>query len=147
VQTVPIKLRKLHQRAVIPRYQHAGDAGFDLCLASDESVVLEPGMRRLLPTGLAMEIAPGFEVQVRSRSGWAVREGLTVLNSPGTIDSSYRGEVQICLMNHGYAPVTLQPGERIAQGVVAPVWHAVFEVADELSETGRGAGGFGSTGT
>ncbi len=104
-------------------------------------------MRRLLPTGLAMEIAPGFEVQLRSRSGWAVRDGLAVLNSPGTIDSGYRGEVQICMMNHGQAPVTLNPGERIAQGVVAPVWHAVFEVCDELSQTGRGAGGFGSTGT
>lgn len=146
MQTVAIKLRKRHERAVVPKYAHEGDAGFDLHFAGEESVTIAPGMVRLLPTGLEMEIPPGFEMQIRPRSGWAVKEGVTVLNSPGTIDSGYRGEVQVCLVNLGHEPVTVMPGARIAQGVIAPVWQGRFEVVAQLEASVRGAGGFGSTG-
>lgn len=146
MQTVSIKLHRRHAGAVVPAYAHAGDAGFDLCFAGDTSLTLEPGAHRLVPTGLAMEIPGGFEVQVRPRSGLAAKQGVTVLNAPGTIDSGYRGEVQVCLINLGREPVTLEPGQRIAQGVVAPVTAARFEVVEELAPSSRGAGGFGSTG-
>jgi dUTP pyrophosphatase len=128
----------------LPRYETDGSAGLDL--RADEPVALEPGQRALVPTGLALEIPPGFEGQVRPRSGLAARHGVGMANAPGTIDSDYRGEVKVILINHGQAPVRFERGERIAQLVIAPVARATLVVAEALGDTGRGAGGFGSTG-
>jgi dUTP pyrophosphatase len=115
-------------------------------LRADEPFTLAPGERRLVPTGLALEIPHGHEGQVRPRSGLAVRHGISLVNAPGTIDSDYRGEVQVILVNLGQAPVTFARGDRIAQLVIAPVTRAELHLVEDLSATGRGAGGFGSTG-
>lgn len=129
----------------LPSYATDGAAGLDLRAAA--SVTIEPGRRARVPTGLAIAIPPGWEGQVRPRSGLAWRHGLTVLNAPGTIDSDYRGEVQVLLVNLGDETVSLERGERIAQLVVAPVGRAEVELVDSLDGTARGAGGFGHTGT
>ena len=132
----------------LPAYATPGAAGLDLCAAvpADDPLILPSGERALIPTGLAMALPPGYEAQVRPRSGLALKHGITVLNSPGTIDCDYRGEIGIILLNTGKAPFTITRGERIAQMVIASVAQAQFiEVAD-LPETGRGGGGFGSTG-
>lgn len=130
----------------LPRYQTSGSAGLDLCAAIADPVVLDPGARRLFPTGLCVELPLGYEGQVRPRSGLALKHGVTVLNSPGTIDADFRGEVGIVLINHGQAPVEIQPLQRIAQLVVAA--HAVVQIdlVESLSPTERAAGGYGSTG-
>jgi dUTP pyrophosphatase len=131
-----------------PRQQTAGAAGVDLlaALAPDEVLTLAPGQRTLVPTGLALAIPRGYEGQVRPRSGLAARHGVTVLNSPGTIDADYRGEVKVILINLGDAPFTIRRLERIAQLVVAPVSQVSFELRETLDATERGSGGFGSTG-
>jgi dUTP pyrophosphatase len=116
------------------------------CLAAGETIELLPLMRALVPTGLALAIPEGFEAQVRPRSGWALKEGVTILNSPGTIDSDYRGEVRVLLINLGATAVTIRAGDRIAQLVVCPVAAACLEEVELLDETRRGAGGFGHTG-
>lgn len=134
-------------RVPLPSYQTKGSAGLDLCAALPEPVLLGPGERRLIPAGLRLELPEGFEAQVRPRSGLALRHGLTVLNSPGTIDSDYRGELGILLINLGAERVEIAPLQRIAQLVIAPVSQAQLEVVATLSETGRAAGGYGSTGT
>jgi dUTP pyrophosphatase len=144
---VTVKLRRVGQRGPpleLPRYETPGAAGLDL--RADEPVQLAPGERRLVPTGLAVEIPPGHEGQVRPRSGLALRHGVGMVNAPGTIDSDYRGEVGVLLVNHGRDPVSFARGERIAQLVVAPVVQAELLLAEELGGTGRGEGGFGSTG-
>ncbi len=125
----------------------AAAAGADLSAAIDGDVVLKPGERAAVGTGFALAIAPGYEAQVRPRSGAALKLGLTVVNAPGTIDSDYRGEVKVLLVNLGNADVVIEPGQRIAQMVIAPVVQAEFLVVEELSETARGSGGFGSTGS
>ncbi|RIY00820.1 dUTP diphosphatase [Aureimonas flava] len=130
----------------LPAYQSAGAAGADIRAAVHEPLVLAPLARALVPTGLVMDIPEGWEVQVRPRSGLAARHGVTVLNSPGTVDSDYRGEVMAILVNFGSEPFTVARGERIAQIVVAPVSQALFQAVDEVSASERGAGGFGSTG-
>ena len=134
----------------LPTYQTAGAAGADLCanfpVAMRDGVTLAPGARAAVPTGLRMAIPAGFEVQIRPRSGTALRHGLGMVNAPGTIDSDYRGEVAVLLVNHGQAPVHIAHGDRIAQMVVAPVVQARFTIADRLPDTVRGTGGFGSTG-
>ena len=132
----------------LPAYATAGAAGCDLHAAvpADAPLVLAPGARALVPTGLALALPPGFEAQVRPRSGLAWRHGVTVLNTPGTVDADYRGEVGVLLVNLGGEPFTVERGARIAQMVVAPVTLARFEVADDLDATVRAAGGFGSTG-
>lgn len=131
----------------LPGYATDGAAGLDLMAAlGPEGLSIAPGSRVRVPTGLAMAIPPGYEGQVRPRSGLAAREGLTVLNAPGTIDADYRGEVQVLLVNLGDRPVTLAHGDRIAQLVVAPVTRAVLAEVATLDATARGAGGFGSTG-
>jgi dUTP pyrophosphatase len=117
-----------------------------LLAAVPSAVTLEPGERRLVPTGCALELPAGFEAQVRPRSGLALKHGVTVLNAPGTIDSDYRGEVGVILVNHGSEPFVIQRGERIAQLVLARVERLEWQVAEELGETDRGSGGFGSTG-
>ncbi len=133
----------------LPAYATAGAAGADLCanFADRQPRILAPGARALIPTGLRMDIPAGFEVQVRPRSGLALHHGLTLLNSPGTIDSDYRGPVGVIVVNHGSDSVTITHGMRIAQMVVAAVVQARFALVDGLSDTARGAGGFGSTGT
>jgi dUTP pyrophosphatase len=125
----------------------AAAAGGDLSAAIDETLVIEPGHRAAVGTGLAMAIAHGYEGQVRPRSGAAIKQGLTVVNAPGTIDSDYRGEVKVLLVNLGSEPVSIEPGQRIAQLIIAPVVQAEFVAVEELSNTERGAGGFGSTGS
>jgi dUTP pyrophosphatase len=130
----------------LPAYESAGAAGMDLRAAVGEAVTLAPGERAAIPTGLAMALPAGFEGQVRPRSGFALRDGVTTLNTPGTIDSDYRGEVKVILVNHGQAAVTIRHGDRIAQLVVAPVVQAAWTEVASLDETTRGAGGFGSTG-
>ncbi|WP_424177309.1 dUTP diphosphatase [Yoonia sp. TsM2_T14_4] len=133
----------------LPRYETAGAAGADLrANLPDKGVVdLSPGARALIPTGLRMQIPQGYEAQIRPRSGLALKQGLTLLNAPGTIDSDYRGPVGVIVVNHGTDPVQITHGMRIAQMVVAPVVQAQFVLVDTLSESLRGAGGFGSTGT
>jgi dUTP pyrophosphatase len=130
----------------LPHYQSAGAAGLDLCADIEGEWTLAPLARRAVPTGLALAIPEGFEGQVRPRSGLAVRHGITCVNSPGTIDSDFRGELQVLLVNLSGEPYTLRRGERIAQLVVAPVSHAVLDEVDEIPTTSRGEGGFGSTG-
>lgn len=142
---IKIKLINTSQNAV-PAYETAGAAGMDLRTSIAASVTLRPLQRQLFPTGLFIELPMGFEAQVRPRSGMAFKKGITVLNSPGTIDADYRGEIGVILANLSDADVTIEPGERIAQLVIAKHERANFEVVTELSETSRGAGGFGSTG-
>ncbi|MEM9064405.1 MAG: dUTP diphosphatase [Planctomycetota bacterium] len=143
-----LRVKRLDGRASVPAYQTALAAGLDLaaCLPDGESITLFCGKIALVPTGLALAIPPGFEGQVRPRSGLSTRHGVTVPNAPGTIDADYRGEVKVALMNLGPEPFVIEHGMRVAQLVIAPVAHAVVEEVAELDETGRGAGGFGSTG-
>jgi dUTP pyrophosphatase len=131
----------------LPSYATEGSAGVDLAAALDAALVLPPGERAAIPTGIALALPRGWEGQVRPRSGLALRHGVTVLNSPGTIDADYRGEIRIVIANLGSAPVTITRGERIAQLVIAPVSRAEWQLVNELPRTVRGAGGFGSTGT
>jgi len=128
-------------------YESITAAGMDVRANIDEAIELKPGMRTLVKTGLFMEIPVGYECQVRPRSGLALKKGITVLNSPGTIDADYRGEVGVILINHSDETFVIEDGERIAQLVFAPVEQALWEEVDELSETQRGSDGFGSTGT
>lgn len=143
---VPIRCRLLRPGAGPPVHMTAGSAGLDLAACLDSAVVIEPGRRALVPTGVALELPPGYEGQVRPRSGLALRHGVTVLNAPGTIDADYRGEVGVVLVNHGEAPFVVRHGDRIAQLVVAAVSRGRVEVVAELSATGRGEGGYGHTG-
>ena len=131
----------------LPAYESVFAAGMDLLAAVTGEVVIAPGERALVPTGLAIALPQGFEAQVRPRSGLALKQGIPVVNTPGTIDADYRGEVGVILINHGDAPFTVDRGMRIAQMVVAPVTQAVWNEVDTLAESDRGTGGFGSTGT
>jgi dUTP pyrophosphatase len=131
----------------LPSYATAGSAGVDLAAAVEAVLVLPPGERVAVPTGIALALPEGWEGQVRPRSGLALKHGLTILNSPGTIDADYRGEIRVILANLGTLPVTIARGERIAQLVIAPVSRAAWQVVADLPQTRRGAGGFGSTGT
>ncbi|TLM69377.1 MAG: dUTP diphosphatase [Deltaproteobacteria bacterium] len=142
-----VRVVKLKESAVVPGYATEHAAGVDLHAVLDEPLTLAPGERGLIPTGLALEIPCGYEGQVRPRSGLALRQGIALVNSPGTIDADYRGEVGVIVINHGQDPVTFAPGERIAQLVVAPVTRVAFEEVAELSATRRAEGGFGHTGS
>lgn len=143
-----VPVRRLDERAQVPAYQTALAAGLDMaaCLPDGESITIFPGKIALVPTGIALAIPPGFEGQVRPRSGLSTRHGVTVPNAPGTIDADYRGEIKVALMNLGSEPFTVEHGMRVAQLVIAPVAHAVVEEVETLDETDRGSGGFGSTG-
>jgi dUTP pyrophosphatase len=146
--TLPI-LRLPHAEGLpLPAYQTAGAAGFDLAAAIPEGapIALAPGERRLVPTGLIFALPEGFEAQIRPRSGLALKHGVTVANAPGTVDSDYRGEIQVLLVNLGREAWSFARGERIAQCVIAPVTQARLTVTDEVGATRRGTGGFGSTG-
>lgn len=141
-------LENFREDIALPSYETEQAAGADIraCLSPGESLSIAPGERVLVPTGLAFEIEKGYEVQVRPRSGLSLKTHLLVVNSPGTIDADYRGEVKVILGNFGTEPELIQHGDRIAQLVVAPVYQGVFSLGEQLSETQRGAGGFGSTG-
>ena len=148
--TVKIEIRQLAhgEGLALPAYQSAHAAGLDLLAAvpEDAAIVLAPGKSALIPTGLTIALPPGYEAQVRPRSGLASKHGVTVLNAPGTVDADYRGEVGVLLINHGETPFTVRRGERIAQMVIAAVARAELVAAASLSATERGSGGFGSTG-
>jgi dUTP pyrophosphatase len=141
-----VRFKRLRSQAVLPRYMTAGAAGMDLSSAADGPITLEPGGRAGIPTGWAIELPHGSEGQVRPRSGLAAKHGVTIVNAPGTIDSDYRGELVVLLVNLGREAHVIKPGDRIAQLVVAPVVQAGIEEVDAMSDTTRGAGGFGHTG-
>jgi len=144
--TVPVNKLPHGQDLPLPAYATEQSAGMDLLAALETPIELAPGESDMIPTGLAMALPEGFEAQVRPRSGLAAKHGITVLNSPGTIDADYRGEVKVILINLGKVPFTVTRGTRIAQMVVAPVTMAQWQETDNLEETERGEGGFGSTG-
>lgn len=135
------------EKALLPRYASEEAAGADLHAFLDEDVFVAPGKRMLIPTGLRFEVPKGFEIQIRPRSGLALQEGITVLNTPGTIDSDYRGEIKVLLINHGKESFKVTPNMRIAQAVLSPVYQAVFVEEKVLAVSARGEGGFGHTGT
>ena len=139
-----VNVKRIHPAATLPSYARPGDAGMDVCAC--EAVTLQPGERKLVKTGLVLELPRGTEAQMRPRSGLALKHGVTLLNTPGTIDEGYRGEIGVILINHGHETFHVTPGMRIAQLVVAPVLRAVVEEVSAVSATERGAGGFGSTG-
>jgi dUTP pyrophosphatase len=146
--TIQISLRRLPHNAdlPLPAYATAGAAGMDLLAAVTAPVIIDPGKRALIPTGLAIALPPGYELQIRPRSGLALRHGIVLPNSPGTIDEDYRGELQVIVLNAGDAPFTVERGMRIAQAVLAPVLRAEWAEVADLDDTARGGGGFGSTG-
>jgi dUTP pyrophosphatase len=141
-----VAFKKLRPDASIPRYMTPGAAGMDLTAAIDAPLTLQPGQRALVGTGLAAAIPPGHEGSVRPRSGLARTHGVTLVNTPGTVDEDYRGEIGVLVINHGVEPFTIEPGTRIAQLVIAPIVRAELVEVDELPATARGEGGFGSTG-
>jgi dUTP pyrophosphatase len=141
-----VRVKKKDGRLELPRYETSGAAGMDLKAFIDADVTIPPLGRAKIPTGLFIEVPAGYEAQVRPRSGLAARHGITILNAPGTVDSDYRGELEVILVNLGAEPFTLKNGDRIAQMVISPVIRVSLCETDSLSETGRGSGGFGSTG-
>lgn len=141
-----VQIRRLRPDAIVPRYQSALAAGFDLHAAIDAAIELMPGARAAIATGLAFALPPGYEGQIRPRSGRAREHGITLVNSPGTLDADFRGAVMVLIINHGQLPVVIKPGDRIAQMVIAPVVQAELVEVSELDATERGTGGFGSTG-
>lgn len=144
---VKLKIQKLpHYKGDLPQYQSTLASGFDVRAQIESGITLKTGERAMVATGLCFEIPPGYEIQARPRSGLAAKNGISLVNTPGTIDADYRGEVKIILINHGLEAFEIKPQERIAQLVLAPVVQADFEILSTLSETERGAGGFGSTG-
>jgi len=141
-----LKVKMLREGVTLPKYQTDHSAGLDLCACIDRDIILMPGERVLVPTGVSIELPDGYEAQVRPRSGLAINHGVTVLNSPGTIDPDYRGEVKVILINLGKEPFVIKNGMRIAQMVISKFERVEVEVVEELSQTRRGEGGFGSTG-
>lgn len=148
MNTVDVRIKPLenYEGLELPAYETAQSAGMDLRAAVSEDVTIPPGEWRLIPVGIAIALPAGFEAQVRPRSGLAAKHGISCVNTPGTIDADYRGELKVNLINHGKTDFTVKRGDRIAQMIVAPVTQAVWQVADTLDETERGSGGFGSTG-
>jgi len=145
---ITVAIRRLEHAAGIdlPHYASHQAAGMDLRAAIEDSLLLEPGKRALVPAGFAIALPPGYEAQIRPRSGLALKHGISVLNSPGTIDADYRGEVGVILINHGHTAFPIQRGDRIAQMIIAPVSHVSWRETDHLPDSQRGAGGFGSSG-
>ena len=142
--SIEIKIKKIHPDAIIPRYVHPGDAGMDLF--SCENYVLKPSERKLFGTGLKVELPEGYEMQIRPKSGLALKHGITVLNTPGTIDSGYRGEIGVILINHSNENYEINSKEKISQAVISRIKRAEIIEVDEIDETSRGEEGFGSTG-
>ncbi len=147
---ITVKIKRIRgkrdQDLPSPQYMTEKSSGMDLFAAVEENVILNPGQRKLIPTGIAVSIPEGYEAQVRPRSGLALRDGITLVNTPGTIDADYRGEVGVLLINHGEKPFQVKRGDRIAQMVIAPVVRAQLEWIEDLDETRRSEGGFGHTG-
>jgi len=141
---VKLKIKKLNESAVIPSYAHKGDAGMDLF--STEEYNLKPKERKLISTGLSVEVPEGYELQVRPRSGLALKKGISIVNAPGTIDAGYRGEIGVIMINHGEEDFEINKGDKIAQAILNKVEFAEIQEVDELNESERGEGGFGSTG-
>ncbi len=144
---IKILIKRLSKEAPLPKYKTQGSSGMDLSANLKSSIKIGPGKKEIIPTGIAISVPKGFEVQIRPRSGLAAKHNITVLNSPGTIDADYRGELKIILINLGHETFKIEKGFRIAQMVLCPVVKAKFEEVDNLDDTGRGKGGFGSTGT
>lgn len=144
MQTVTIKIVRLSPEAQLPRYEHADDSGLDLFAIAPHTIL--PGDTALVPTGIAIELPLGTEAQIRPRSGLALKHAITLVNTPGTIDAGYRGEIGVIVINHGKQPFEVLKGMKIAQMVIAPVIRAELEEVEQLSESLRGGGGFGSTG-
>ena len=141
-----MKVRINSLSGIYPSYETEGSAGMDIRAYLEQPVIIKPGERKMIPTGLFMEFEPGYEVQIRARSGLAAKHGIGLVNGVGTIDSDYRGEILVALINLGQDAFAVENGDRIAQMVISPIVQAEIEPADELSDTARGAGGFGSTG-
>jgi dUTP pyrophosphatase len=148
---IEVRIKALHpelgRRIPLPQRMSDHAAGYDLAAALDEPLTLAPGERQLVPAGFAIAVPPGYEAQIRPRSGLAIRHGIGTLNAPGTIDADYRGEVKVIMVNHGRDPYVVEPGSRIAQMVIAAVPSTSLAVVDNLGDTARGTGGFGSTGS
>ena len=142
-----ILIKRLSKEVSLPKYETSGSSGMDLAAYIDSNINIDPGQTAIIPTGLALSIPKGFEVQIRPRSGLAAKQKISVLNTPGTIDADYRGEIKVILINLGPKPFKVEKGLRIAQMVVCPIVQAQLKEVDDLSETERGKGGFGSTGT
>ena len=142
-----ILIKRLSKEVSLPKYETSGSSGMDLAAYIDSNININPGQTAIIPTGLALSIPKGFEVQIRPRSGLAAKQKISVLNTPGTIDADYRGEIKVILINLGHEPFEVEKGLRIAQMVVCPIVQAQLKEVDDLSETERGKGGFGSTGT
>ena len=142
-----IQIKKLSNEVLTPKYETPGSSGMDIAAYINEDIIINSGDKALIPTGFSLSIPQGYEVQIRPRSGLAIKKGITILNTPGTIDSDYRGEVKVVLINLSKDKFTVQNGERIAQMVVCPIEQVSVEEVKELSETDRGTSGFGSTGT
>ncbi len=144
---IPVRIKKLaHFKGDLPQYQSSHASGFDVRAQLENPILIKPGERAMISTALSFEIPPGYEIQTRPRSGLAWKHGLTIVNTPGTIDADYRGEVKILLLNHGEEPIEIRDQERIAQCVLVPVIQAQWIESQSLAETDRGVGGFGSTG-
>jgi len=144
---VKIQIKKKSNAVLIPKYETLGSSGMDIAAHIEKNIIINPGEKALVPTGFSLAISNGHEVQIRPRSGLAAKKSVTVLNTPGTIDADYRGEIKVILINLGKDKFIVKNGERIAQMVVCPVAQVQLEEVKELSETNRGSGGFGSTGT
>jgi len=144
---IKIQIKKVSSSVLIPKYETSGSSGMDLAAYIEKNIIISPGEKALVPTGFSLSIPIGYEVQIRPRSGLAAKKNITVLNTPGTIDADYRGEIKVILINLGKEKFIIKNGERIAQMIVCPVVQADFEEVKELSDTARGSGGFGSTGT
>ncbi len=142
-----ILIKRLSKEVPLPKYETSGSSGMDLAANIDSNINIDPGKIAIIPTGLALSIPKGFEVQIRPWSGLAAKQKISVLNTPGTIDADYRGEIKVILINLGQEPFKVEKGLRIAQMVVCPIVQAQLKEVDDLSETERGKGGFGSTGT
>ena len=141
-----ILIKRLSKEVLLPKYETSGSSGMDLVANIEANMNIDPGKTAIIPTGLALSIPKGFEVQIRPRSGLAAKQKISVLNTPGTIDSDYRGEIKVILINLGHEPFKVEKGLRVAQMVVCPIVQARLKEVDDLSETERGKGGFGSTG-
>ncbi len=144
---IKIQIKKLYDTVLIPKYETSGSSGIDIAAHIEKNIIINPGDKALVPTGFSVAIPNGYEIQIRPRSGLAVKKSITVLNTPGTIDADYRGEIKVILINLGKDRFVVQHGERVAQMVVCPIVQVHLEEVKELSETVRGSGGFGSTGT
>ena len=142
-----ILIKRLSKKVSLPKYETSGSSGMDLAANIDTNINIDPGKSAIIPTGLALSIPKGFEVQIRPRSGLAAKQKISVLNTPGTIDADYRGEIKVILINLGPEPFKVEKGLRIAQMIVCPIVQAQLKEVDDLSETERGKGGFGSTGS